>query len=503
MRLRCGAHRVARGDMSGDKHNPYGHVPPHGGDNRMNHPGSSDPEWLGDDDPLAELARLVGEPEPHYHQPRNASRHEPNFEDIAPPDGWSAEDDYDLSPQEPDLFAGMDDPALHDEYAYDETEPLYADDGHMPPHGDGVVQQPVRRKSGLLTIGTVLTVVGVGAVAIFGYSLFGSATNDGPPPLIRAEDRPVKEELIAEAPAKDNERAPIADQQTLAMEPEEPAERPVALPGDVSRVITPGSPSGQNNSDGEDVRRVRTIIVGPDGRVVEPSDTAGTGTPATAGQVTSSGAAGTPSADMPGEPEAAPMVASAPTSMDDLMASAAGSATAGNAGGTPAGLPPISVDGPVEIRGAPDSPAEGMSLQTGNQFGIMEEPATPSVPMPAPRPANIRSVPQAGAPTQLVAAAPAQAAPVSSTPAVSPRGGFVVQVSSQRTEAEARSAFLSLQQRYPTILGSYQPLIQQANLGDRGTYYRVRIGPMASREDANLLCNNLRNAGGECIVQSN
>ncbi|MFJ5489307.1 SPOR domain-containing protein, partial [Hansschlegelia beijingensis] len=34
-------------------------------------------------------------------------------------------------------------------------------------------------------------------------------------------------------------------------------------------------------------------------------------------------------------------------------------------------------------------------------------------------------------------------------------------------------------------------------------YYRVRVGPFGSSTDASTVCNNLRAAGGDCVVARN
>jgi cell division septation protein DedD len=80
-----------------------------------------------------------------------------------------------------------------------------------------------------------------------------------------------------------------------------------------------------------------------------------------------------------------------------------------------------------------------------------------------------------------------------------PSGGMLVQISSQRTEDAARATYRDLQTRYPGILGSYDVNIQRAEIPDRGTFYRVRVGPF-SASDAQRLCNDLKAAGGDCIL---
>jgi hypothetical protein len=77
-----------------------------------------------------------------------------------------------------------------------------------------------------------------------------------------------------------------------------------------------------------------------------------------------------------------------------------------------------------------------------------------------------------------------------------------VQVTSQRSEAEAQSAFRALQAKYPSVLGGQAPVIRRADLGDKGTFYRALV-PFSNGADALALCNSLKAAGGACIIQKN
>ena len=83
------------------------------------------------------------------------------------------------------------------------------------------------------------------------------------------------------------------------------------------------------------------------------------------------------------------------------------------------------------------------------------------------------------------------------------RGGYAVQVSSQRSEAEAQAAFRSLQAKFPEQLGGRQALIHKVDLGAKGTYYRAMVGPFANANEAGELCNGLKAAGGQCLIQRN
>ena len=95
------------------------------------------------------------------------------------------------------------------------------------------------------------------------------------------------------------------------------------------------------------------------------------------------------------------------------------------------------------------------------------------------------------------------AAPAQIAPAAAPRNGTAggpgsfVQVSSQRSEAEAQAAFRSLQAKFPTQLGGKQPQIHRVDLGAKGIYFRAMVGPFANASEATELCSSLKGAGGQ------
>ena len=79
-------------------------------------------------------------------------------------------------------------------------------------------------------------------------------------------------------------------------------------------------------------------------------------------------------------------------------------------------------------------------------------------------------------------------------------GGYVVQVSSQRNEADAQASYRALQGKFPTVLGSRTPLIKRADLGEKGVYYRAMVGPFGTPEEASQFCGSLKTAGGQCVI---
>src|SRR5258705_454881 len=151
----------------------------------------------------------------------------------------------------------------------------------------------------------------------------------------------------------------------------------------------------------------------------------------------------------------------------------------------------------------------------------------PAKPPPAPRSVAKENASTANAPVALTpqsgsppAAAPAdtraarvaatnptpdQAAPAAgaSAPGASASGGYLVQVSSQRNEADAQASFRALQGKFPAVLGSREPVIKRADLGGKGVYYRAMVGPFGSSDGATQLCGSLKTARRQCGIQRN
>jgi hypothetical protein len=78
-----------------------------------------------------------------------------------------------------------------------------------------------------------------------------------------------------------------------------------------------------------------------------------------------------------------------------------------------------------------------------------------------------------------------------------------VQIAAQKTQEDASASFRSAQAKYPSVLGGRKMLIRRKEVAGQGTFYGAQVGPFASRSDAVHLCENLKSAGGTCIVQRN
>jgi cell division protein FtsN len=86
---------------------------------------------------------------------------------------------------------------------------------------------------------------------------------------------------------------------------------------------------------------------------------------------------------------------------------------------------------------------------------------------------------------------------------VSSGGTYAVQVTSERSAAEAHASFRALRAKFPNQLGGREPIVRRTDLGAKGIYYRAMVGPFASMEKAAGMCRTLKTAGCNCLVQRN
>ncbi|MBN9039979.1 MAG: hypothetical protein BGP05_21265 [Rhizobiales bacterium 62-47] len=295
------------------------------------------------------------------------------------------------------------------------------------------------RRGGLKTVIAVLALAVVGTGAAFGYRTYVGSPRSGEPPIIKADAGPNK---VVPAPATDSSGKQIQDRVAAAGNAAEQIVSREEQPVDV-KDIAKGGPRVVFPPLNQNANPPSTASVAPNGRM--PPNTAN-GT--IAGNEPRKIKTFSVRSDQP-DPAARPTVASR--------------APAPNAAPSPAA--------PATTRAAP----------------------APTVAVPialAPQNSN-------AAHTQVASTNPTQAAPAATT------GGYVVQVSSQRNEADARASFKALQAKFPSSLASRSPLIKRADLGAKGVYYRAMVGPFASSDEASQFCGGLKSAGGQCVVQRN
>ncbi len=344
--------------------------------------------------------------------------------------------------------------------------------GRTPPDDFYDDAAPRRRNPGFVTVMAVLALAVLGTAGAFAYrTVFGGPGVSSPPPVIRASTEPTKVVPPA-APANDASRLTFdrfgdrsQNEQVVSRE-----EKPV----DINSLIRNGDPRG-----------------GPPGAPAVWPQTQAPGAPALA-----SAPAGVLPPNVIAEPRRVRTVPIRPDQPD------------GN-GSRPQAMTPLPAPPPAGA--SPSAPRTAVASALPANAPLEVTPAIPSArqtPLPpSARPAAtsgpLALIPDAAQPPAAARVAPPTRVAAAPVPISAPGGGFVVQVSSQRSEADAQSAYRSLQSRYSGVLGGQKSFVKRADLGERGTYYRAVVGPFGSRAEAVQLCASLKAAGGDCVVQTN
>src|SRR5215510_8019162 len=349
-------------------------------------------------DPLAELARLIGQDDPFAasgrHRARAGAAARPASDPYqdqqhGAPDWLSRQRgrdaDYRYRDERSDRDAPYDEAGAydhlrsHDDAQYDAEAPggayateEYYDDGQGQ-YGEDDYEEPAaeRRGGGLKKFVAVVGLALVGTAGFFGLRAWtGTSSGSADPPVIKAEQAPTK---FVPASANDNPLSKqiydrVGDRSAERVVPRE--EQPLD-PQSAVRAIAP----------------------------VPPQPPASTGSPS----FPSSQSASTPAG---GEPRKVRTETIRPN----------------QAGGAPASVSP-----PTRVANAspppPAAPTRSIAATT--------PPAAPAAPAPRTTTASLEA------------------------------GSYVVQVASQRSESDAQASFKSLQQKYPGVLGNYQVMVRR------------------------------------------
>jgi hypothetical protein len=455
----------------------------------------ANPNARGESDPLAELARLIGQTDPfgtaaktpHPLQSRANARppqYEPVEEEVSAPAGpppWMQRARHDAPPQpvfddgpEPDYQPAAEhplrryaaqqpatreqqyqepaqhaeeqavDPSRYDDALYGQLEagqqeyardPAYPDDPYAYQSEYEEEPEPKKRSSGLMTVIAVLALAVVGTGGAYAYRTFVGSPRSGEPPIIKADNSPTK---VMPAPSSGGDVATAKTPDRM-------------VPGDggekiVSREETPVDVNSKS---------------GP--RVVFPPLNQN-GSPPPVASVS-------PATPPPPAPAALPN--NEPRKIKTL-------AVKGDAenGGVPAGVSPPA----KPPRTAAPAPRGNPASANASANGPLS--LTPGGAAPEP------------APGRMAAANPTQTAPAAAG------GGYMVQVSSQLSEADAQASYRMLQGKYPSVLGTRGASVRRAEAGGK-TVYRSMVGPFGSQSEAGQFCSELKTAGGQCVIHRN
>ena len=401
----------------------------------------------------------------------------------AVPDAYEGEPAYDSDPH--DAEPGFNDPGASlrmpgEADAYDSEasshygdETYYGDEDELSLEGeedyDDEADPPKRRGAGVIAV--VLSLAALAAAGAFGYrSLTNSTTSDGEPPVIKAEPGPNK--IVPSAPGADSQQKSIYDR--VGDRPQSTPERvvsreeqPVDLGDDTKSGAARANSSWPPSTAGAPpAPPVSSPSLAAGGSDIEPKKVA--------------------TIRIPREPSSAPPVPDAVATGSVPMPATTAPSPPTRSAMAQAALPPSLASVPPRPSPTPAKPRAPSPLTLAPQTGA-DSAEGQSAPPPS---------------TRMAALPPASAAPTHSA-AASAEGGYVVQVSSQRSDGEAQASFKTLQSKYPNVLGGRSPLIRRVDLGEKGVYYRAQVGPFDSIDQANQVCGSLKAAGGQCIVQKN
>jgi hypothetical protein len=348
--------------------------------------------------------------------------------------------------------------------------------------------RPAPRRRGLVVAAAIAGVAVLGGLGVFGMSMFGGGSDT--PALVKADTDPMKvrpenpggttvpnqnNEVYQRVAGGSPSAAPA--QESLISSTEEPidvasrtapVQEPAALAPGIDDEADAGLVKSEDRIEPESSaplaaeetamvtpRRVRTMVVRPDGTMVPREEIE----PAPAAEAI------------------APV--QAPVQTLDQTLAAAGP------------LQPVPPAAEIDEGPTVDTPQTVAVVPTQRTEPQAAAPARPAAP--AAQPAAQRPVAPAPAPAATPVSAPAAAAPAGAT------SEWSMQVASQPTAEGAQSTYQDLARRYGSVLEGRGVNIVRADIEGRGTYYRVRI-PASSRDEAIQLCTRYKAAGGSCFV---
>ncbi|MGO7370375.1 SPOR domain-containing protein [Rhizobium ruizarguesonis] len=342
----------------------------------------------------------------------------------------------------------------------------------------------------------------------------GSAEEPKQKALVSSDEAPVdvvQRTLTPEALPEDDENANADDQVTPTAVGE--TEDPRLLPDQDN--ADNASASDTDKTPSVSPRKVRTMIVKPDGTLVAreepaPVDQPAPSVPATqSAQATQSGQP-TPPAQPPLTAQSTPSAQSTPPVPPVAGTAASFPASAEVASADARSAAPVET-APVQppLAGSADAQAANPAPVASPVRPVKTSAIADTAPIPTARPVdqpvnvvgtvtekgNVRPPAQQPKTTEVAAAAPVAAKPQQAASA----GGYGIQIASLPSEDEATKSYANLSKKFASVLGGRSHEIRRADIAGKGTFYRVRI-PAGSKDEAAALCEQYRAAGGSCLI---
>jgi hypothetical protein len=378
------------------------------------------------------------QPAPDYgHLTADLATHpQPGYSD------WGHQSGYQPAPQGYPPQNGYDTPGYaqqgYDQQAFADPNAQNYDDHDYEP------EQPVRSRKWLTIAAALVGAIVVGGGMTYAYqTLLGDSTN-GPTPVVKS----------AEGPSK--------------VKPSEPGGKQFANTDSklLGRLGEGDSSAPSSEGDGASARKVQTLVVGRDGAIQAPSP------PAPA-------------------PEAAAPGVSVPVPGMTLIDVPAPDSPA---------APAVQKAQPIVVQPPPQQPVQVASNDPRPAPVMPKSINTATETAPAPVAEKPKPAPKPVTKTAAIPESASTPAPAATAPAAKPSGlGYVAVLASVpmsgTSRIDALQQFADLQQRYGGILQNKTPDVTEANLGEKGRYHRLVVGPPGSKDGANSVCSQLKTAG--------
>lgn len=419
-------------------------------------------------DPLAELARIVGQDDPFRallaarDEMRGAApaqpqanwdgRVEPSFAPEPPKSNPADAFDQYLASVERDTH---EEPVAYGAEAGDPQEAAAAD------YAEGRSLRRVNPRRRLASVGAGIAIVAVAVTGALTYKGLQGSGSAGGVPVVQADSTPLKvAPKVADGVEIPDQNRQIYDTKGKTKEAQIKIVNREEQPIDVAEAARAaqgtgpagGAQSGTTPGNGPfeafgEPRRVRTVAVKPEA----------------------------PPAPVQREAQADAAPAPIPTMV-------------------------LPTDEPPQTKSKPGRQAAA-SLAAPDPEPVQAAPNSMAADAAPPKSVAVKPAPKAAQRVATVAT-PAPDAPdaVDDTVKTGSVGGFSVQLGVRSSAAEAKAALKQMQAKYSGLAGKPE-LIRQAEVNGK-TIFRVRVGPLAKNE-ATSLCSTLQGEGGQCFVAKN
>ncbi|MFN0217459.1 MAG: SPOR domain-containing protein [Hyphomicrobium sp.] len=376
-----------------------------------------------------------------YGAERAAAQREPNLNAWTPPNSTYASDSYQQQTVDDLGFAQAAGGELDPNYGEEEQDYEYED---APP-----------RRRPTMVMAALCGAIIVGGGLAYGYKTILGDGPGGQPPVIKSASEPSR---IKPADAGGKQFA-HSDSKLMGR----------LGSGSSGSAAAATSASASEETDPSGTRKVATLVVGRDGSIQAPAASP------LSQPMSESGVPGLALVDSFG-PQGARPAAPQPAAAAEVV----------NAAPAPQKV----VVSPPPVKQPPPQ-----------STGSVDDAATEAAPA-APAPAKPKKV---AALAPAVAADTAPSTAQAAAPVTGGASGFVAVLASVPTSSTSRmdalKRFADMQQKYGSTLNGKTPDVAEANLGAKGNYHRLVVGPPASREQASSVCTQLKSQGyNDCWV---